>query len=146
MGKPSDEVKNIECELKGEYMYNRVILIGRLTTDPELKATSSATHLVNFSLAVNRRYSGNNGEQMTDFITIVAWRQTAEFVCKYFKKGSPIGIEGSIQARSYEDKNGNRRIAVEIVADRVFFVEAKGRSSSAIDVEFSEVGEIDLPF
>ena len=110
-------------------MFNRAILIGRLTIDPELKQTPSGTYLVNFPLAVDRRFKSQDGERKADFITIVCWRQAAEFVCKYFHKGDSIGIEGSIQTRNYDDKQGNKRTAVEVVAERVFF--AGGRSSQA---------------
>lgn len=106
-------------------MYNKAILIGRLTADPELKQTQSGIFVTNFSIAVDRRFSGRDSERKADFINIVVWRQSAEFVNKYFHKGDAIGIEGSIQVRQYEDKDGNRRTAVEVVADNVFFVGGK---------------------
>ena len=110
-------------------MFNKAILIGRLTVEPELRQTPSGVYLVNFQIAVDRRFKSRDGERQADFITIVCWRQQAEFVAKYFHKGDPIGIEGSIQTRNYEDRQGNKRTAVEVVADNVFFV--GGRSSSA---------------
>ena len=110
-------------------MFNKAILIGRLTAEPELRQTPSGVYLVNFQIAVDRRFKSRDGERQADFITIVCWRQQAEFVAKYFHKGEPIGIEGSIQTRNYEDRQGNKRTAVEVVADNVFFV--GGRSSSA---------------
>ena len=110
-------------------MFNKAILIGRLTAEPELRQTPSGVYLVNFQIAVDRRFKSRDGERQADFITIVCWRQQAEFVAKYFHKGDPIGIEGSIQTRNYEDRQGNKRTAVEVVADNVFFV--GGRSSSA---------------
>lgn len=110
-------------------MFNKAILIGRLTVEPELKQTPSGTYLVNFQIAVDRRFKSQDGERKADFITIVCWRQQAEFVSKYFHKGDPIGIEGSIQTRNYDDKQGNKRTAVEVVADNVFFVGGKGSSS-----------------
>ena len=110
-------------------MFNKAILIGRLTADPELKQTPNGTYLVNFQIAVDRRFKGPDGERKADFITIVAWRERAEFVCKYFHKGEPIGIEGSIQTRNYEDRNGNKRTAVEVVADNAFFVGGKSSNS-----------------
>lgn len=109
-------------------MYNRTILIGRLTADPELKQTPSGVAVTSFSLAVNRSYTPKGGEKQTDFIDIVAWRNTAEFVCRYFTKGKAILVEGSIQTRSYEDKNGNKRKAIEVVADSAHFVESKQNS------------------
>lgn len=106
-------------------MFNKAILIGRLTADPELKQTGSGIHVTGFSIAVDRRFSGKGEEKKADFININAWRQQAEFVCKYFHKGDAIGIEGSIQTRNYEDKSGNKRTAVEVQADNVFFVGGK---------------------
>lgn len=102
-------------------MFNRAILIGRLTADPELKQTQSGISVCSFSIAVDRRFSGRDSERKTDFINITSWRQQAEFVCRYFHKGDVIGVEGSIQTRNYEDKNGNKRTATEIVTDNVFF-------------------------
>lgn len=110
-------------------MYNKAILIGRLTADPELKQTPNGVSVCSFSIACDRAFSGRNGERQTDFINIVTWRQQAEFVSKYFSKGRLIGIDGSIQTRNYEDKNGNKRTATEIVTDNVFFTGA--RSSNA---------------
>lgn len=105
-------------------MINSVILTGRFTADPELKTTGSGISVTSFSVAVNRP-KRKDEEQQTDFITVVAWRQTAELIAKHFRKGNLIGIEGSIQTRKYEDRNGNRRTAFEVVADRVHFLEAK---------------------
>lgn len=105
-------------------MFNTVILTGRLTADPELKITQSGVNVTSFDIAVERRYKQGE-EKQADFITCVAWRGTAEFVTKYFTKGSLIGIEGSIQTRKYKDKDGNKRTAFEIVANNVHFVEGK---------------------
>ena len=110
-------------------MFNRAILIGRLTADPELKQTQSGISVCSFSIAVDRRFSGRDSERKTDFINIITWRQQAEFGSKYFSKGRLIGIDGSIQTRNYEDKNGNYRSSTEIVTDNVFFTGA--RSSNA---------------
>ena len=91
---------------------NKVVLAGRLTADPELKQTQSGVSVINFTLAIGRRFASRNSEQaeqQTDFITIVAWRQTAEFISKYFKKGSAICITGSIQSRSWQDAQGQKR-------------------------------------
>ena len=106
-------------------MFNLVVLTGRLTADPELRYTPSNIPVTTFSIAVSRRYKA--GEQAeADFINIVAWRQTAEFVTKYFQKGSMIGIEGSIQTRRYVDKEtGKNRTAFEVIANNVQFVESK---------------------
>lgn len=110
-------------------MFNKAILIGRLTVEPELKQTTTGTYLLNFQIAVDRRFRGQDGERKADFITIVCWRERAEFVAKYFHKGDPIGIDGSIQTRNYEDRQGNKRTAVEVVADNVFFVGGKSNNS-----------------
>ena len=107
---------------------NKAILIGNLTADPELKQTPSGISVVSFTIAINRRYQSKNaadGQQTADFINIVAWRQTAEFVTRYFKKGKPILVCGSIQSRSYTDGQGNKRYITEVVADEVGFVESK---------------------
>lgn len=109
-------------------MFNVVILTGRLTADPELKTTQSGISVTNFSIAVDRKVKSSD-EKHTDFINIVAWRQTAEFITKYFSKGSMIGIEGSIQTRKYQDKDGNNRTAFEIVTNNVQFIESKKSSS-----------------
>lgn len=105
-------------------MFNLVVLTGRLTADPELKTTQSGVSVTSFSIAVERRYKQGE-ERQADFINIVAWRSSAEFICKYFKKGSMIGIEGSIQTRKYQDRDGNNRTAFEVVANNVQFVEFK---------------------
>ena len=140
-------------------MFNLVVLTGRLTADPELKTTASGISVTTFSIAVNRRYRAGE-ETETDFINIVAWRQSAEFVAKYFKKGNLIGIEGSIQTRRYQDKNGNNRTAFEVVANNVQFVESKRDSapmdggepasfSNASANDFADLGDAsddDLPF
>ena len=105
-------------------MFNLVVLTGRLTADPELKTTQSGVSVTSFSIAVERRYKQGE-ERQADFINIVAWRSSAEFICKYFKKGSMIGIEGSIQTRRYQDRDGNNRTAFEVIANNVQFVEFK---------------------
>lgn len=109
---------------------NKVILGGRLCADPELKQTQSGIAVTSFSIAVNRRFGEKQQDgttkPITDFINIQAWRQTAEFVCRYFRKGSSICIVGAIQTRSYTDKNGEKRYATDVVADEVLFVDSKG--------------------
>jgi len=111
-------------------MYNRVILVGRLTADPELRQTPSGLSVCSFSIAVDRRFQAKGAEKQVDFIDIVAWRQSAEFVSRYFSKGRAILVEGSLQVRSYTDKNDQKRRAYEVVADDVRFVESKNAASS----------------
>ena len=137
--------------------FNLVVLTGRLTADPELKTTQSGLSVCSFNIAVDRGYGEN---KQTDFISVVAWRGSAEFVAKHFKKGDMIGIEGSIQTRKYQDKNGNNRTAFEVVVNNVQFVEGKKNdvnidrdeptqsfSNSNNDFEdMGEVGDDDLPF
>ena len=106
-------------------MLNKVILIGRFTRDPELRSTPQGTSTCSFSLAVDRNYQSAGGERQTDFINCVAWRQTAEFISKYFQKGNLICVEGSIQTRSWKDNDGNNRYATDVVVDRSYFVESK---------------------
>lgn len=111
---------------------NKVILIGNLTADPELKQTPNGISVVGFTIAINRRYQSKNapeGQQTADFISIVAWRQSAEFVSRYFKKGKPILVCGSIRSRNYTDNHGNKRYVTEVVADEVGFVESKSDSA-----------------
>ena len=132
-------------------MFNLAILTGRLTTDAELKKTPNGVSVTSFTLAVNRNYKSGE-EQETDFINIVAWRQTAEFICKYFSKGSSIGIEGAIQTRKYQDKNGNNRVAFEVVVNNAHFIESKKADPlQAVQNKLEEYGDFtetdeDLPF
>ena len=109
---------------------NKVVLIGNLTADPELKQTQSGISVVSFTIAINRRYAKDKQAREADYISIVAWRQSAEFVSRYFKKGKPILVCGSIQSRSYTDNSGNKRYVTEVVADEVGFVESKSESQS----------------
>ena len=106
-------------------MLNRAVLMGRLTADPDLRQTPNGISVATFSLAVQRNYN----KDQTDFINIVAWRQTAEFVSRYFTKGQLVAVEGSIQTRNYTDKNGNKRTAFEVVADQVYFADSKSDSA-----------------
>ena len=110
--------------------YNKVILIGRLVADPELKKTGSGVAVTNFTIAVDRKYTKEGQEKQADFPNIIAWRSTAEFICHFFKKGSAILIEGELQTRSWTDQNGNKRFATEVVADTARFCESK-RDSEA---------------
>lgn len=109
--------------------YNRTILCGRLTADVELKQTTSGISVCSFSLAITR--AANKEEKETDFIDCTAWRQTAEFISKYFKKGSSLLIEGSLQKRSWTDNNGNKRYSTEVVADKAYFVDSKNEGGAA---------------
>ena len=104
---------------------NKVILIGRLTRDPELRYTGSNIAVATFTLAVNRPFTGPNGERETDFINIVVWRKQAENVKNYISQGSQVAVEGRIQTRSYDDQNGQKRYVTEVVADNVQFLETK---------------------
>lgn len=138
-------------------MLNCAIIMGRITADPELRTTGNGISVVSFSVAVDRNYE-QNGERPTDFINVVAWRQTAEFVAKYFQKGQMIAVQGSIQTRNYEDRNGNKRTATEIVADSVSFTGSKNEATSnepkrkpaqrasQTTVEYDEVDDDELPF
>ena len=138
-------------------MLNCVILMGRLTDNPELRRTANDISVTTFTLAVERPYR-SGAERQTDFIDIVAWRNTAEFVSKYFVKGQLVAVEGSLQVRSYTDKEGNKRRAWEVVASNVHFAEPKrdrgGYSdpapsfSNAGSGEFTEISgpDDDLPF
>ena len=106
-------------------MLNKAILMGRLTRDPELRHTQNNTPVASFTLAIDRGRKDANGQSQTDFIDIVAWNRTAEFVCQWFTKGMMAIVVGRIQSRRYQDKNGNNRTAVEVVADEVSFGETK---------------------
>ena len=141
-------------------MLNSIIVMGRLTADPELRSTSSGLSVTSFTVAVDRGYLKPGEEKKAYFIPVVAWRQTADFVSKYFRKGSMIAVQGSLQSRSYEDKNGNKRVAYEIVADQVSFCGSKAESgtgsydtaspssynNSSADDFSSVVDDDDLPF
>ena len=114
---------------KVNIMINIVALTGRLVADPELRHTQSGTAVCSFRLAVDRNFTDPAGQRPADFISITAWRGTAEFVCKYFEKGQMIAISGRIQTRNYEDKNGEKRAAVEVVAENVSFCGSKKASA-----------------
>lgn len=135
-------------------MLNKIVLMGRLTRDPELRRTQSGTPVTSFSLAVDRDFKAQNGEKETDFVDVVAWRATAEFVSKYFTKGRMAVVEGRLQIRDWTDKDGAKRRTAEVVADNVYFGDSKregdGYSAPAYPPpgEFAEIGEEDgeLPF
>ena len=145
-------------------MLNKIILMGRLTRDPELKRTQSGTAVTSFSLAVDRDFKGQNGDKETDFIDVVAWRNTAEFVSKYFTKGRMAIVEGRLQIREYKDRDGNKRRTAEVIADNVYFGDSRPEGGQApapsyaaptsyrptVDAGFTEIGNADedgeLPF
>lgn len=114
---------------------NKVVLAGKLTADPELKQTGSGISVLSFTIAVNRRFGGKNADGQStqpqaDFISCVAWRQSAEFISRYFHKGSSICVTGSIQTRNWQDQNGQKRYATEVIVDEAMFVDSKSDSSS----------------
>ena len=119
---------------------NSICLLGRLTADPELRTTQTGIAVTGFKVAVDRSYTPKGQENQVDFIPVQAWRQTAEFVCKYFRKGQRIALTGSLQTRSYTDRDGNKRTAYEVVADNVFFAESKngGTAPAAPTVDYSD--------
>ena len=109
-------------------MLNIVALMGRLVADPELRKTTTGISTTTFTIACDRSYVKPGAERQTDFIDIVAWRNTAEFVCKYFRKGQLIAADGSLQTRTYEDKEGKKRKVYEVVATNLHFADSKGSS------------------
>lgn len=143
-------------------MLNRIILMGRLTADPELKSTSSGTEVCSFTIAVDRDYQRAGEEKQTDFIDVVAWRSTAEFVSRYFTKGRMIVVQGSLQSRRWQDRDGNKRVSWEVQADRIYFAgekpdggreiasrdEARGTpiTPHSSDEDFVPLPDEDLPF
>lgn len=147
-------------------MLNSVILMGRMVADPELKTTSSNLSVLSFTVAVDRAYQSQGQERQADFINCVAWRQNADFISKYFRKGQMIAVQGSLQSRNFEDKNGNKRTAFEVVVDRASFCGSKAESGGAsanayqapaaqpasyqnsVSEDFSDIAaaEDDLPF
>lgn len=112
-------------------MLNHIVLMGRLTRDPELRRTQSGIAVASFTLAVDQDYKSQNGERGVDFINIVAWRGTAEFAEKYFEKGQMAAVSGRLSTRNYEDKNGNKRTAYEVVASNIYFGGSKSNPGSA---------------
>ena len=110
-------------------MLNKIFIMGRLTRDPELRRTQSGTPVTSFSLAVDRDFKSQSGEKETDFIDVVAWRQTAEFVARYFTKGRMAVVEGRLQIRDWQDRDGNKRRSAEVVADNVYFGDSKRDSA-----------------
>lgn len=136
-------------------MINMVVLMGRLTFEPELKFTPNGVQVIRFQVACDRKYQSESQNRQADFIDCVAWRQTAEFIGKYFHKGSMIAVEGKIQTSSYTDKNGNQRKQVEVLANNVSFCGSKSETSGAAgsqaepnnSSDFDEIpDDDDLPF
>lgn len=131
---------------------NRVDIMGRLTRDPELRYTAQGTPVTSFTLAVDRDYQTGGSERQTDFIDVVAWKATAEFVSKYFSKGSMAVITGRLQIRDWEDKNGGKRRSAEVIADSVYFGESRKRDTEGVNVdppkfeEMEDGGDGTLPF
>jgi single-strand DNA-binding protein len=136
-------------------MLNNVIIMGRLTRDPELRRTQSGTAVTSFTMAVDRDFKSQSGEKETDFIDVVAWRSTAEFVAKYFTKGRMAVVEGRLQIRDWTDKDGNKRRNAEVLADNIYFGDAKkdvdsganryaGGQFVEVDEDFDADG--DMPF
>ena len=111
-------------------MLNKIIIMGRLTRDPELRRTGSGTAVTSFSMACDRDFKSQSGEKETDFIEVVAWKNTAEFVSKYFSKGRMAVVEGRLQIRDWTDKAGNKRTTAEVVADNVYFADSKRSESN----------------
>lgn len=131
-------------------MLNVGVIMGRLTADPEIRVTQTATKVTSFTVAVERDYA-QNGERQTDFIDVVAWRHTAEFICQYFRKGSMIAIKGSYQTRTYEDSGGRKQKRTELIADTVNFCGSKGTGAPGNNeiqepLEYTDIPEGDLPF
>ena len=130
---------------------NRVILMGRLTADPELRQTPQGTSVTQFTIAVDRRIKTENGQQ-ADFITCVAWRKTAEFICRYFQKGRMIAVEGKLQSRSWDTQDGTRQYATEVIVDNVSFTGEKPQTENTDGLQtentdgFTYLPDDDTPF
>ena len=124
------------------FNFNKVILGGRLTADPELKTTPSGIAVTSFTVAVNTRFGQKSGEDaQADFFNVTAWRQTAEFITRYFRKASSICVVGTLQTRSWVDQNGQKRFATEVVADEAYFVDAKSESPMAVQQAAAAYGQ-----
>lgn len=137
-------------------MLNRIILQGRMCSDPELRRTGTGTAVASFTLAVDRDFKSQNGQKETDFIDVTAWRNTAEFVSRYFTKGRMAVVSGRLQIRSWTDKDGNKRRTAEVVADNIYFGDSQKTAQSGAEAptegytpgEFAELPEVEsgLPF
>lgn len=126
-------------------MLNHIVVMGRLVADPELKTTPAGVPVCSFRIACDRDYKPKDGERETDFINIVAWRSTAEFASKYFKKGRMAVVDGRLQIRSYTDKEGNKRVAAEVIANSVYFGDSKPKGDGNGDQEPPAYQSGDLP-
>ena len=127
-------------------MLNTIFIMGRLTRDPELRHTTTGTPVTSFTLAVDRDFKGQDGEKETDFIDVVAWRNTAEFVSKYFGKGRMAVVQGRLQIRNWTDKDGNKRKSAEVLADNVHFADSK-RDNATAEMAYTEIEDDgDWPF
>ena len=128
-------------------MLNHIVLMGRFTSDPVLKTTNNGTAVCSFSLAVERDYKGENGEKITDFIDIVAWKGTAEFVSKYFTKGRMAIVSGNLKIRLWTDKDGNTRRSAEVIAEHVYFGDSKPAANDATEnFDVIESSDESFPF
>ena len=123
---------------------NKVILMGRLTKDVEMRQTPNGVSLARFSIAVTRRFKNSNGEYDADFINCVAWRQTGEFIARYFQKGGMIAIVGSIQTRSWDGNDGKKQYATEVIVDEAYFTGSKSENSTGSNTDLSDSGLDDL--
>ncbi len=132
-------------------MMNKIILIGNLGADPELRSTTNGISVCTFRIGVSRKFKDSNGDSQTDWINIVAWRQLGELCAKYLEKGKKVAVSGSLQTRNYEDKEGNKRIAYEVVADDIEFLTPRGEGSTTSNSNdeikgFTEMEDKALPF
>lgn len=123
-------------------MVNTAVITGRLTADPEIRTTRTGVKTTSFTVAVERKFSGE--KKQADFIDVVAWRNNAEFICRYFRKGSMIAVEGHLQTETYKDKNGNSRKSMELIADNISFCGNKG--TSAPEDDYIEIPDTALPW
>ncbi len=122
---------------------NKVILIGRLTRDPEMRSTASGLNSTTFTIAVNRTFTNQNGEREADFINCVAWRKQAENIAKYCQKGAQVAVDGRIQTRSYDHQDGTKRYVTEVIADNVTFLSAKGATSNNFSNDYQTGNNIE---
>ena len=143
-------MREITEERRESILINRIVLIGRLTADPELRQTPNGVSVTTFTLAVDRSFTKQNGEKETDFIRIVTWRGLAENCANYLKKGRLAAVDGRLQIRSYENKEGRRMTIAEVVADNVRFLESKGKHHSQPNLndqeETIDISDDELPF
>ena len=123
---------------------NKVILMGRLTKDIEMRQTPNGVSLARFSIAVTRRFKNSNGEYDADFINCIAWRKTGEFIARYFQKGSMIAVVGSIQSRSWDGNDGKKQYATEVIVDEAYFTGSKSENSTGSNTDLSDSGLDDL--